>query len=42
MVAAHSIQVLTCLNRGGVPGIAAMAVFLDPSLFSLFGLPPTR
>jgi RNA polymerase sigma-70 factor (ECF subfamily) len=35
---AHSIHVLTT----GAAGIAAMTVFLDPALFSAFGLPSTR
>jgi RNA polymerase sigma-70 factor, ECF subfamily len=35
---AHSIHVLTA----GAEGIARMVVFLDPGLFSAFGLPPTR
>ncbi|WP_424393820.1 hypothetical protein [Mycobacterium sp.] len=35
---AHSIHVLDT-GRGGV---AALTVFLDPGLFSAFGLPPTR
>ncbi len=35
---AHSIHVLTA----GATGIAAIVVFLDPALFSAFGLPPTR
>jgi RNA polymerase sigma-70 factor, ECF subfamily len=35
---AHSIHVLT----PGAAGIAAMVVFLDPALFSVFDLPPTR
>jgi RNA polymerase sigma-70 factor, ECF subfamily len=35
---AHSIHVLTA----GAAGIAAIVVFLDPALFSVFGLPPTR
>ncbi len=39
---AHSIQVLTCLTRAGVAGIAVMTVFLDPTLFAAFGLPSTR
>lgn len=39
---AHSIQVLTCRSRAGTPGIAAMTVFLDPTLFPTFGLPLTR
>lgn len=39
---AHSIQVLTCRSRAGTPGIAMMTVFLDPTLFSAFGLPATR
>lgn len=39
---AHSIQVLTCRSGAGTPGIAVMTVFLDPTLFAAFGLPPTR
>ncbi len=35
---AHSIHVLT----PGATGIAAMVVFLDPALFPVFDLPPTR
>ena len=35
---AHSIHVLTM----GAAGIAAIAVFLDPALFSAFDLPPSR
>jgi RNA polymerase sigma-70 factor, ECF subfamily len=35
---AHSIHVLTA----GGAGIAGIVVFLDPALFSAFGLPPTR
>ena len=35
---AHSIHVLDF----GADGIAAMTVFLDPTLFSVFGLPPTH
>ena len=35
---AHSIHVLTA----GSGGIAAMTVFLDPGLFSAFGMPPGR
>ncbi len=35
---AHSIHVLTT----GTSGIAAITVFLDPRLFSTFGLPSTR
>jgi RNA polymerase sigma-70 factor, ECF subfamily len=35
---AHSIHVIT----GGATGIAGIVVFLDPELFSVFGLPPTR
>lgn len=42
ILAAHSIQVLTCRSRDGVAGIAAMTVFLDPTLFSVFGLPTVR
>jgi RNA polymerase sigma-70 factor, ECF subfamily len=42
IMAAHSIQVLTCLTRAGVAGIAVMTVFLDPTLFAAFGLPSTR
>jgi RNA polymerase sigma-70 factor, ECF subfamily len=26
----------------GTTGVAALTVFLDPGLFSAFGLPPTR
>ncbi len=35
---AHSIQVLTTSSTG----IAVMTVFLDPTLFSAFGLPASR
>jgi RNA polymerase sigma-70 factor (ECF subfamily) len=35
---AHSIHVITA----GGSGIARLVVFLDPGLFSAFGLPPTR
>jgi RNA polymerase sigma-70 factor, ECF subfamily len=35
---AHSIHVIT----PGHTGIARMVVFLDPALFSVFDLPPTR
>lgn len=42
IMAAHSIQVLTCRSRAGTPGIAKMTVFLDPTLFAAFGLPLTR
>ena len=35
---AHSIHVITA----GAAGIAGIVVFLDPELFSVFGLPPTR
>jgi hypothetical protein len=35
---AHSIHVLNT----GTTGVAALTVFLDPGLFSAFGLPPTR
>jgi RNA polymerase sigma-70 factor, ECF subfamily len=35
---AHSIHVVT----GDAARIAAIVVFLDPTLFSAFGLPPTR
>jgi len=35
---AHSIQVLTT----GASGIATITVFLDPRLFSAFGLTSTR
>ena len=35
---AHSIHVLGI----GAHGIGAMTVFLDPTLFSAFGMPPTR
>ncbi|OBF69274.1 RNA polymerase subunit sigma-70 [Mycobacterium sp. 852002-51971_SCH5477799-a] len=37
-MAAHSIHVLTT----GASGIASITVFLDPGLFSTFGLSPTR
>jgi RNA polymerase sigma-70 factor, ECF subfamily len=39
---AHSIHVLTAGLTNGAAGIAALTVFLDPSLFTAFGLPPTR
>ena len=42
IMAAHSIQVLTCRSRAGTPGIAAMTVVLDPTLFPTFGLPLIR
>ncbi|MBV8861395.1 MAG: sigma-70 family RNA polymerase sigma factor [Mycobacterium sp.] len=35
---AHSIHVL----ENGREGVAALTVFLDPGLFTAFGLPPTR
>jgi RNA polymerase sigma-70 factor, ECF subfamily len=35
---AHSIHVLT----PGTAGIASLTVFLDPALFTAFGLPPSR
>jgi RNA polymerase sigma-70 factor (ECF subfamily) len=35
---AHSIHVLTA----GVGGIGAITVFLEPTLFTAFGLPSTR
>jgi RNA polymerase sigma-70 factor (ECF subfamily) len=35
---AHSIHVLGT----GRDGIDAMTVFLDPTLFTAFGMPPTR
>jgi RNA polymerase sigma-70 factor (ECF subfamily) len=35
---AHSIHVLTA----GADGIGAITVFLDPKLFAVFGMPPTR
>jgi len=38
---AHSIHVLTA-GTGGTAGIAAITVFLDPGLFTAFGLPPSR
>ncbi|ORB90324.1 hypothetical protein [Mycobacterium persicum] len=38
LMRAHSVHILTL----GATGIAAMTVFLDPSLFSSFGLPSTR
>ena len=41
---AHSIHVLTWAkgHTDGTTGIAALTVFLDPALFTAFGLPPTR
>jgi len=39
---AHSIHVLTAGRTDGTAGIAAMTVFLDPALFTAFGLPPSR
>jgi RNA polymerase sigma-70 factor, ECF subfamily len=39
---AHSIHVLTAGLADGAVGIAALTVFLDPALFTAFGLPPTR
>jgi RNA polymerase sigma-70 factor (ECF subfamily) len=39
---AHSIQVLTTGRKTGATGIAVMTVFLDPTLFSAFGLPASR
>jgi RNA polymerase sigma-70 factor (ECF subfamily) len=39
---AHSIHVLTTGQTDGTTGIAALTVFLDPALFTAFGLPPTR
>ena len=42
---AHSIHVLTAgfsSGSGGPVGIAALTVFLDPALFTAFGLPPAR
>jgi RNA polymerase sigma-70 factor, ECF subfamily len=39
---AHSIHVLTTSLTQGVARIAAMTVFLDPALFSAFGLPQSR
>lgn len=41
IMAAHSIQVLTSVRRGGGAGLAALTVFLDPTLFPAFGLPLT-
>ncbi len=38
VLSAHSIHVLTC----GALGIATLTVFLDPSLFAVFGMPSTR
>jgi hypothetical protein len=35
---AHSIHVVTT----GANGIEGITVFLDPKLFSVFGMPPTR
>ncbi|WP_255735447.1 MULTISPECIES: hypothetical protein [Mycobacterium] len=42
MLKAHSIQVHTCHATGGVAGVATMTVFLEPTLFPTFGLPPDR
>ena len=39
---AHSIHVLTPGRADGGMGIAALTVFLDPALFTAFGLPPSR
>jgi RNA polymerase sigma-70 factor (ECF subfamily) len=39
---AHSIHVLTAGRADGTAGIAALTVFLDPALFTAFGLPPSR
>ena len=39
---AHSIHVLTAGLADGAAGIAALTVFLDPALFTAFGLPPSR
>jgi RNA polymerase sigma-70 factor, ECF subfamily len=39
---AHSIHVLTAGVTDDTTGIAALTVFLDPALFTAFGLPPTR
>ena len=39
-VADHNIP--TTNRAAGAAGIAAIVVFLDPALFSVFGLPPTR
>jgi RNA polymerase sigma-70 factor (ECF subfamily) len=39
---AHSIHVLTASVTGGAVGIVALTVFLDPALFTAFGLPPSR
>ncbi|MGE2814975.1 sigma-70 family RNA polymerase sigma factor [Mycobacterium heidelbergense] len=39
---AHSIHVLTAGHEAGTAGIAAITVFLDPALFSAFGLPQSR
>jgi RNA polymerase sigma-70 factor, ECF subfamily len=39
---AHSIHVLTAGLADGGAGIAALTVFLDPALFTAFGLPPSR
>jgi RNA polymerase sigma-70 factor (ECF subfamily) len=39
---AHSIHVLTAGLADGAAAIAALTVFLDPALFTAFGLPPSR
>ncbi len=41
IMAAHSIQVLSSVPRSGGAGLAALTVFLDPTLFPAFGLPLT-
>jgi RNA polymerase sigma-70 factor (ECF subfamily) len=38
LLRAHSIYVV----ETGTAGVAALTVFLDPGLFSTFGLPPSR
>jgi RNA polymerase sigma-70 factor (ECF subfamily) len=39
---AHSIHVLTAGRTDSAARIAALTVFLDPALFTAFGLPPSR
>jgi RNA polymerase sigma-70 factor, ECF subfamily len=39
---AHSLHVLTTSLTQGAAGVAAMTVFLDPALFTAFGLPQSR
>lgn len=40
VLAAHSIHVLT-VSTDGTGGISAITVFLEPTQFDAFGMPPT-